>query len=84
MATCGQRVEGAIPCETPDAKAVRVNFWSGPKLDMEKQSDGFWTVTTPPLVPGFHYYTLVIDGWLTTALSTIECSAEVLARGAVS
>jgi enterochelin esterase-like enzyme len=41
---------------------VKVNFWSGPKLDMEKQPDGFWTITTPPLVPGLHYYTLVIDG----------------------
>jgi enterochelin esterase family protein len=28
---------------------------------MAKQADGFWTVTTPPLVPGLHYYTLVID-----------------------
>ena len=45
-----------------DATKVRLNFWSGPKLDMVKQPDGFWTVTTPPLVPGFHYYTLVIDG----------------------
>src|ERR1035438_3539895 len=45
-----------------DAKAVRLNFWSGPKLDMAKQPDGFWTVTTPALVPGFHYYTLIIDG----------------------
>ena len=24
--------------------------------------DGFWTITTPPLVPGFNYYTLIIDG----------------------
>jgi hypothetical protein len=46
----------------PDATKVRLNFWSGPKVDMEKQQDGFWTITTPPLVPGFHYYTLVIDG----------------------
>ena len=29
---------------------------------MEKQADGFWTVTTPPLVPGLHYYTVNIDG----------------------
>jgi len=29
---------------------------------MVKQPDGFWTVTTPPLVPGFHYYTLILDG----------------------
>jgi enterochelin esterase-like enzyme len=45
-----------------DATKVRLNFWSGPKVDMEKQQDGFWTVTTAPLVPGFHYYTLIIDG----------------------
>jgi enterochelin esterase family protein len=48
--------------KAPDATKVRVNFWSGPKADMEKQADGFWTITTPPLVPGLHYYTLIIDG----------------------
>jgi enterochelin esterase family protein len=47
--------------KAPDATTVRLNFWSGPKLDMVKQPDGFWTVTTPPLVPGFHYYTLSTD-----------------------
>ncbi len=51
-----------IRVKAPDATKVRLNFWSGPKLDMEKQPDGFWTVTTPPLVPGVHYYTLIIDG----------------------
>ena len=48
--------------KAPDATKVRLNFWSGPKLDMVKQPDGFWTVTTPTLVPGFHYYTLLVDG----------------------
>lgn len=51
-----------IRVKAPDATKVRVNFWSGPKVDMEKQADGFWTVTTTPLVPGLHYYTVVIDG----------------------
>jgi enterochelin esterase-like enzyme len=51
-----------IRVKAPDATKVRLNFWSGPKLDMEKQPDGFWTVTTTPLVPGLHYYTLIIDG----------------------
>ncbi|HXY24009.1 MAG TPA: alpha/beta hydrolase-fold protein [Candidatus Acidoferrum sp.] len=51
-----------IRVKAPDATKVRLNFWSGPKIDMEKQADGFWTVTTPPLVPGLHYYTLLIDG----------------------
>jgi enterochelin esterase family protein len=46
----------------PNAAKVQVNFWSAPKLDLAKQPDGFWTGTTPPLVPGFHYYTLLIDG----------------------
>jgi enterochelin esterase-like enzyme len=54
------RVE--IRVKAPEATKVRLNFWSGPKMDMVKQEDGFWTVTTPPLVPGFHYYTLNIDG----------------------
>jgi enterochelin esterase-like enzyme len=51
-----------IRVKAPDAAKVRLNFWSGPKLDMQKQPDGFWTITTPPLVPGLHYYTLIIDG----------------------
>jgi enterochelin esterase-like enzyme len=51
-----------IRIKAPDATKVKLNFWSGPKIDMVKQPDGFWTVTTPPLVPGFHYYTLNIDG----------------------
>jgi enterochelin esterase-like enzyme len=54
------RVE--IRVKAPDATKVRLNFWSGPKTDLVKQADGFWTVTTPPLVPGLHYYTLIIDG----------------------
>ena len=51
-----------IHVKAPDATKVRLNFWSGPKADLEKQPDGYWTITTPPLVPGFHYYTLIIDG----------------------
>ena len=51
-----------VRVKASDATKVRLNFWSGPKLDMVKQPDGFWTVTTPPLVPGLHYYTLNIDG----------------------
>ena len=38
-----------IRVKAPDASKVKLNFWSGPKVDMEKQPDGFWTVTTPPL-----------------------------------
>src|SRR6185503_15749828 len=51
-----------IRIKAADAVKVKLNFWSGPKVDMEKQADGFWTVTTPPLVPGLHYYVINVDG----------------------
>ena len=44
-----------VRIKAPEANKVKLNFWSGPKVDMEKQADGFWTVTTTPLVPGLHY-----------------------------
>jgi enterochelin esterase-like enzyme len=52
----------------PDVKAVKVQpggadngLGKGP-FDMERGADGTWAVTTPPAVPGFHYYWLVVDG----------------------
>jgi enterochelin esterase-like enzyme len=51
-----------VRIKAPDATKVRLNFWSGPKVDMEKQADGFWTHTTTPLVPGLHYYVINVDG----------------------
>ena len=34
----------------------------GHKYDMIKDESGLWSVVTPPLVVGFHYYALVVDG----------------------
>jgi enterochelin esterase family protein len=51
-----------IRFKAPDASKVKLNFWSGPKVDMEKQADGFWTATTPPMAPGLHYYLINVDG----------------------
>ena len=44
----------------PDAKKVQVDL--GKPYDMTKNEEGIWTVTTEPQVPGFHYYSLIIDG----------------------
>lgn len=44
----------------PNAQKVSVRIGKG--FDMTKGSDGIWSVTTTPLVEGFHYYTLQIDG----------------------
>ena len=30
--------------------------------EMIKDSEGYWTVTTPLVTPGFHYYSVLIDG----------------------
>ena len=45
----------------PTAKSVDVDI-TGKKFPMTRGSDGIWTVTTPPLVQGFHYYALDADG----------------------
>jgi len=44
-----------------DAKDVKFDI-CGKKYDMTKDADGVWTGTTDPLVEGFHYYFLVVDG----------------------
>lgn len=46
--------------DAPDAQKVRVRVGSG--FDMAKGADGLWYATTTPLVEGFHYYLLSIDG----------------------
>lgn len=46
--------------EAPEAQSVSVNV--GKPYPMTKGEDGVWEVTTDPLVPGFHYYMLTIDG----------------------
>ncbi len=53
----------------PDAQKVRLRM--GPGYDMEKGPDGVWSVTTPPLVIGFHYYSLQIDGAVVADPSTM-------------
>ena len=45
----------------PQAQSVQIDL-GGTKYDMQKQEGGAWTVTTRPQVPGFHYYSLIIDG----------------------
>lgn len=46
--------------KAPDAKKMQIDL--GKLYDMTKDDQGFWTVTTAPQIPGFHYYSLVIDG----------------------
>jgi enterochelin esterase-like enzyme len=51
--------------KAPDAASVQVaggdGLGPGP-FPMTKGADGTWRVTTPPSVPGFHYYWFVLNG----------------------
>ena len=55
----GNRVEFTV--RAPEAQKVQVDI-CGTKYDMVKGDNGIWKVTTSPLVAGFHYYSLIIDG----------------------
>jgi enterochelin esterase-like enzyme len=44
----------------PEAGKVQVDL--GKIYDLQKDDKGIWTIITEPQVPGFHYYSLVIDG----------------------
>lgn len=45
----------------PDAKSVQVDI-CGKVYDMQKDETGLWIGRTEPLVVGFHYYFLKVDG----------------------
>ena len=45
----------------PEAQDVKVDI-CGIKFPMTRNADGIWEGTTEPLVPGFHYYALLVDG----------------------
>ncbi len=46
--------------KAPGAQKVELDL--GGRYPMQSDSNGVWTVTTAPLVPGFHYYSVIIDG----------------------
>ena len=48
--------------KAPDAQKVEFGFFDNKRYAATKGEDGFWTATTDPVVPGFHYYRMFIDG----------------------
>ncbi len=45
--------------KAPNAQKLQIDL--GKKYDMVKDANGVWTVRTEPIVPGFHYYFVIID-----------------------
>jgi len=58
------RIDSALRCtfrlKAPDAQKVRLHL--DKDCDMVRDTNGVWSVTTPPQVPGFHYYWFMLDG----------------------
>src|SRR5947209_8025364 len=51
--------------KAPTAQKVEFGFFGfdgGKRYPAQKGENGFWTATTDPLVPGFHYYRVFVDG----------------------
>jgi enterochelin esterase-like enzyme len=46
--------------KAPDAQRVQIDL--ARKYDMIRDTGGYWVLTTDPVVEGFHYYSLLIDG----------------------
>ena len=55
-----QRVMFSI--KAPEAKQVEVHVGIGNEFKMQKDEKGVCSVTTTPIIPGFHYYFFLIDG----------------------
>ena len=52
---------GEFRIKAPAAQSVAVQLPQG-RYAMTKDADGVWSVITPPIEPGFHYYTISLDG----------------------
>lgn len=48
--------------KAPEAQKVEFAFYSPKRFPATKDDAGFWTATSDPVVPGFHYYRVFIDG----------------------
>ncbi len=46
--------------KAPDAQKVQIDLVK--KYDMQRDTGGYWQVTTDSISEGFHYYSLLIDG----------------------
>jgi enterochelin esterase family protein len=51
--------------KAPNARQVKLEGGAGlvkEPVEMTRGEDGTWSATTPPAVPGFHYYWFMVDG----------------------
>jgi enterochelin esterase family protein len=57
-----QSVTFRLEAPTATSVQVQVSWPDAPPFDMLRDDAGVWSVTFPPIIPGFHYYWLIVDG----------------------
>ena len=60
---------GYFRINAPEAHRVQVDI-CGKKYDMRRDENGLWCAVTDPLVVGFHYYFILVDGVAVVAPAT--------------
>ncbi|HZL11288.1 MAG TPA: alpha/beta hydrolase-fold protein [Prolixibacteraceae bacterium] len=66
--------------KAPDAKKVQIQI--DKNYDLVRDEDGVWTGTSDPQVPGFHYYSLIVDGvWVADPASESFYGMSRMASG---
>lgn len=55
-----KNLRATVRIKAPEAAKVELDLMK--KYPMTKDAEGVWSATTEPLVPGFHYYSIFIDG----------------------
>jgi hypothetical protein len=61
----GSDLSVTLQLKAAAAKEVKLEGGAGlvkEPLPLTQNNDGVWTITTPPAVPGFHYYWFNVDG----------------------
>ncbi|MSV27759.1 MAG: esterase [Bryobacterales bacterium] len=76
----GNRVAFRIYAPKAAAVTLRGDFMEGPgAMNLEKDANGVWSVTTGPLVPDFYSYSLNVDG-----VRTIDPKNALIKQGITS
>jgi enterochelin esterase family protein len=65
----------------PNAKEVKLEREGTEAVDMQKDAQGLWSVTTPPVAPDYYGYSFVVDGARTMDASNLALVPNLITPG---
>lgn len=68
-----------ITFSAPKAESVKVNGFGQETLDLIKDENGMWTITTPKLTPDLYIYSLDVDGVRTLDPANVYTARDIAA-----